>query len=697
MAVWGGAGSDPANGSPINTELPMISGAEIVGNTLEASTGTWMDVNGDELTFSYQWQADGVDLANATGSTYLLSDADLGSAIVVRITANDGKGGVNTASSLATGQVDHDLDEDGTTDSTDSDMDGDGIDDQWERDNGLDPRNPDDAAEDLDGDGLSNLEEYETDKDPKVDDNPPVVTPPEDITTDAVAIFTPVSPGTASALDTVDGSIVPTHDAPTHFSPGLNVIIWSATDKAGNTGTATQNISVNPMVSLSADQTVSEGSEVSFKVMLNGSAATYPVSVELSITGTALTDGSDHDLLDSIVAIDEGNEAIVTFTTVDDGPDEGTETVIVTLGAITNAVGGVNTVHNIDIVEGNVAPTVNLAATQGSGDTFTVSLSNGLVVVRSSVTDPNAGDTHVYDWSETAPDLMDEDDEPGTFTIDPAGLEEGFYLVSVTISDGQASDTAEMILLVLSSPRILSSTDDSDFDGLDDLTEGDGDEDGDRISNYLDGVKNNSGLQTFVGERTRYLIETLPGLRLKVGNTAFQSEAQQAMILMSDIIDKGGVGDDIRYSYPNGLIDLRISALPLASQNPINVVIPQISAIPSDAVYRVMTSTGWHDFTSDEDNAISSAAGEDGYCPPPGDEAYQIGLAEGDYCVQLTLEDGGPNDADDLTNNRISITGGMAQVEVVAQSEPTDLDDGDSLIIILPELCAGIIGCPQFR
>lgn len=48
------------------------------------------------------------------------------------------------------------------------DADGDAILDPWELDHGLDPGNPDDAAENYDGDNLTNVEEYEHDTDPYV-------------------------------------------------------------------------------------------------------------------------------------------------------------------------------------------------------------------------------------------------------------------------------------------------------------------------------------------------------------------------------------------------------------------------------------------------------------------------------------------------------------------------------------------------
>ena len=71
-------------------------------------------------------------------------------------------------------------------------------------------------------------------------------------------------------------------------------------------------------------------------------------------------------------------------------------------------------------------------------------------------------------------------------------------------------------------------------------------------------------------------------------------------------------------------------------------------AIPASAVYRKFRDGAWHNFVSDANNSVHSAPGNPGYCPPPGDSEWEPGLKQGYYCVQLTIEDGGPNDADGL-------------------------------------------------
>ena len=48
-----------------------------------------------------------------------------------------------------------------------------------------------------------------------------------------------------------------------------------------------------------------------------------------------------------------------------------------------------------------------------------------------------------------------------------------------------------------------------------------------------------------------------------------------------------------------------------------------------------------------------------GTCPSTGDDSYLKGLAEGDFCVQLTIEDGGPNDTDGQVNGTVKDPGGV--------------------------------------
>ncbi|HEY5601852.1 MAG TPA: fibronectin type III domain-containing protein, partial [Gammaproteobacteria bacterium] len=497
----------------------------------------------------------------------------------------------------------------------------------------------------------------------------PEIIAPADVTVDAVGLFTPVSIGTATA---VDSSLTPvvTHvndqavtETPTHFLPGANTVTWSATDGDGNTGTAIQYVNVNPLVNFSKSQVSAEGATASFKVVLNGPAVTYPVTVPYTVAGTAAVDGSDHNLTDGSVTINSPDlEATVTVTLVDDGAGEGTEGLVVTLGTPANAVAGLVTSHTIEIHEDNVAPTVVLSADQASSVTRIIDQASGVVTVTAAVADPNVGDIHAYNWSDTDNALVDSDGVDSTFTLDPSTLTPGVYTLKVAVNDETATGNAELLLKVEATPPVLTAVD-TDGDGVDDDIEGVGDSDGDGIPGYLDNLNlARNVMQEMQAVATQYLMETEPGLALSLGDVALRAGGYKVGVDDVDVEEHGNGGAgavlDTEYSYDGGLFDFNVSELPVAGQQ-VKVVLAQFAAIPANAVYRKLTASGWQDFVIDANNNVASAAGGEGYCPSPGDSVYTSGLTEGHWCVQLTIEDGGPNDADGAADQQVKDPGGV--------------------------------------
>ena len=101
------------NSPPSNQSPPTVSinggGPATVGKALSTTTGTWSDINGDTLTYSYQWyradDSSGTNLNPITGATsasYTLTFSDAHKYLRVVVTANDGRGGTPTATSAYT-------------------------------------------------------------------------------------------------------------------------------------------------------------------------------------------------------------------------------------------------------------------------------------------------------------------------------------------------------------------------------------------------------------------------------------------------------------------------------------------------------------------------------------------------------------------------------------------------------------------
>jgi hypothetical protein len=92
----------------------------------------------------------------------------------------------------------------------------------------------------------------------------------------------------------------------------------------------------------------------------------------------------------------------------------------------------------------------------------------------------------------------------------------------------------------------------------------------------------------------------------------------------------------------------------------VNVVIPLQSAIQQGSIYRKYNSSGWFDFVEDDLNELRSSAGNEGACPQPGSNLYSEGLTPGHLCLQLTIQDGGANDAEGVRNYIVQDPGGLA-------------------------------------
>jgi len=92
---------------PVNTAVPVVSGAATQGQTLSTTNGSWSN---SPTSFAYQWKrcdtngANCAAIASATASTYTLVAADVGSRVVSSVTATNASGSA-TASSAATAVV----------------------------------------------------------------------------------------------------------------------------------------------------------------------------------------------------------------------------------------------------------------------------------------------------------------------------------------------------------------------------------------------------------------------------------------------------------------------------------------------------------------------------------------------------------------------------------------------------------------
>lgn len=663
VADESGAPSNPATVvftvDPVNDE-PTISGTpatEVFEGVSYSFTPSVADQDGDSLTISASGQASWLTFDASTGLLQGTPEReDAGATSTITMSVSDGNISTQLASfSLA---VIPDLDRDGTRDSQDDDRDGDGLTNEFENRYGFDPDDNTDAAGDLDNDGLSNVDEELAGTDPTTDDQPPVLTPPDTLVLDATGLLTSIgSPDAPLATDALDGPVtVSLVTTQTQFSPGVHALTWTAQDAAGNSASINQRLEVNPLISLGKNQVQVEGASATVRFLLNGTAPNYPVTVDYEVAGT--TDGSDHDLTaGSVIFAADALEASVPVAITDDALLEGRETLIVRLTGDGNF--GAKQEHVLTVVEENIAPRLDLSVTQGGQEIRIISQGGGDAMFTATVIDPNPADTHRYEWNFPRGAIATTGDDPMQ-GLDPLSLAPGVYQARVTVTDDGApilSATMVQSFRIVAVAPVLSNLDDSDGDGIDDATEGLTDTDRDGQPDYLDSVPLANVLNESSGDENRFLIEADPGVKLKLGNRALGNNSDGAQLLQEEIEADTTIPSDTVINV-GGYFDMVAEDLPTAGDS-VNIVFPQRLPVPESPVYRKFINGEWINFVENGRNILASAAGEEGACPPPGSSEYEPGLSEGDWCVQLTIEDGGPNDADGAVNSSVEDPGGV--------------------------------------
>ncbi|KAF7772352.1 hypothetical protein PCIT_a2411 [Pseudoalteromonas citrea] len=498
----------------------------------------------------------------------------------------------------------------------------------------------------------------------------PTITAPQPITLNATGLFTKVDLGAAIANDG-DGNALPVSLASGQpiFAPGSHIVYWQAKDSQGQQVVASQEVNINPLVSLQKDRAVSEEQTYRMEVYLNGEAPSYPVTIPYSVSGSA--DAADHDLQSGEFVIASGTQASIEFTVFADSEVENSETIEVTLGDELNV--GANSTTTITIVEQNVAPTVRTIVTQNDEERSLVTATDAQVSITAQVSDINANDRVSVTWQ--APVEFENDSSlTDVFTFNPQTLSNGIYKVVVIATDNASpslSTRGEVYIEVVESLAVLADID-SDGDLIPDSEEGYQDSDSDGIPDYLDNIDACNVLPQQVNESSQYLVEGEAGVCLRKGVTVAQNQTGGAQLNASEI------PVDSEATNIGGIFDYVAVGLPKEGDI-YRVVIPQRKPIPSSAVYRKFNDGQWSNFTIDANNKVLSARGELGFCPPPGDAQWVAGMTEGDYCVQLQIKDGGPNDDDGIENGTVVDPGGVA---VTVSTNTLPIANSDTVTVL---------------
>jgi|GEM_PF-1766611 len=535
-----------------------------------------------------------------------------------------------------------DSDGDGVLDSEDAfpndvnetqDSDSDGIGDNFEFANGLDLNDAADASADKDGDGVSNLDEYLAGSQLDEDDYPPTLLAPADIVLTASGQLTRVNLGKAQASDG-SGTVLLSNDAPEAFASGVHEITWVAKDAVGNQTTDTQMVTINPFVEAPLKAVVKEGATYTLTVRLSGESVTYPVTIPLEISGDALQ-GGDFTLSDDVIVIESGKTAEIEVVVLDDGLlGEGKESLVISLGSPDQGVElGEFTSTSIVIVEEAVKPILSMAVSQDGETKRELSAQGGVAVASVNILDPDG--SHGIDWSAmltVLPDAVDLGD--GRLQFNPANMASGLYELMAQVEDSAfVSEQFSMSLPFTVTTELTEA--DSDNDGI-------ADSDDEYDEPHV--IASQEGSAPIVAEL---------GTKLVLGSSAFGAGVGGVAV------DESSLNDDPSFTYPEKLLDFE-AVLPAVGEK-VRLLHTLQNPIPNEAVYRKYIDQQWRDFVVDDNNLVESAGLDDnGNCPRLGATAYTLGLTAGDQCVRLTVQDGGPNDADAIANGIVVDPSGIA-------------------------------------
>jgi len=460
----------------------------------------------------------------------------------------------------------------------------------------------------------------------------------ETIEVNASALLTDVDLGNVTAENYLSETIQAIK--PDSFlQPGVHTVVWEAVDADAHEVSANQIVKVHPIISLGKDTYVKAGASYQFKVYLNGHAPEYPLSVPYAIYG-------DGDVLIGSVeslSITDDNK---TYAGFDITSQMTTDHTVLTVrldpqSSVPDLNLGIKSSLFLTRVNQNMAPKVALTVEQNGQNRTQILNDANLVTITATSEDIN-GDTLNIVWSSENNALANTSTDSGLFIFNAQALAAGLYKITATVTE---SDTAEQLSNTQSVYIKVNS----------------------ELPSYISDLSMNTLPDNVIAhqasEGNKYLLETEPGMTITYGRLGLQ-ESLGGVKVSTETIDQDVLIelDALEYVNIGGYFDFEIHDLPVYGQS-VKMVLPLRAAIPEEALYRkYITAIGWTDFVEDSNNNLESAAGIDGYCPPPSSDAYTQGLTAGNWCVRLTLEDGGPNDNDGIANGTVVDPGGITVI-----------------------------------
>ncbi|MCB0273147.1 MAG: DUF1735 domain-containing protein, partial [Bdellovibrionales bacterium] len=196
-----------------------------------------------------------------------------------------------------------------------------------------------------------------------------------------------------------------------------------------------------------SQSSIGESGTLTITAQLSG-VSVNDVDVPFTVTGTATGGGTDYSITASPITITAGNlTADITISIATDTIDEANETVIVTMGAPTNATQGATTVHTATITDDDTAPTVSFTSgSQASVD------ESGTLTVTAQLSAVSSFDVDVPFTINGLSTAIDPDDY--SITASPITIPAGSLSadITITIADDLLDENDETIIIDMGAP-----------------------------------------------------------------------------------------------------------------------------------------------------------------------------------------------------------------------------------------------------
>jgi hypothetical protein len=317
-----------------------------------------------------------------------------------------------------------------------------------------------------------------------------------------------------------------------------------------------------------------------------------------------------------------------------------------------------------------------------------ISTSGGQVTVSTSIGNLDEDQDISYDWSASSAPLLqaaiNADAKQSSLSFNPEGLPESARLVArVTVTNKGFQSSSKMTIVFQQGDVSAEEWSDSDNDGIADKFEG--------SLGTKDDAETENKLQGEAGQDVAFVMETDDGLKLRMGIDSRLAITQQGGLSYDEFISRrpeANINDEA-FKSPEKVYDYEIAGLSRVGASAY-IVIPHHEVFTAGTSYKKFhPATGWVEFVVDASNSVSSSPAVDGIlgqCPKPQSDSFRPGINAGDACLQLWIQDGGPNDGDRLTENGLQSAdqGFNGNIEkrglVLFLRDGVDLENSDTML-----------------